>query len=211
MSTKPNTNIHGLDVDYFSKKLSHVVTNIKNYKPDELARTLGRFAATADKSALIEDQIPEIHSDRVWALDPETCKFIADYILANVGEDQDPDGITAIDIAVGHLMDDDGRIVYGLYMQDSEYPEEGGMMLHEVPLDKLASGEYQVAKAAPSRKLMERVTVLDSKIRAFIEKHNLTCPESIFQRDRPQEDAAALVAELCEIVGYKKVDEEDEE
>lgn len=209
MNTKPTTNVHGLDVDYFSKKLSHVVANLKNYKPDELARTLGRFAATADKSALIEDQIPEIHNDRVWALDPETCKFMADYILANVGEDNDPDDITAIDIAVGYLMDEDGRLIYGLYMQDSEYPEEGGMMLHALPLDKLASGEYQTAKAAPSRKLVEKATGLDSKIRAFIEKHNLTCPESIFQRDRPQEDAASLVAELCEIVGYKKVEDEE--
>lgn len=209
MNTKPTTNVHGLDVDYFSKKLSHVVANLKNYKPDELARTLGRFAATADKSALIEDQIPEIHNDRVWALDPETCKFMADYILANVGEDNDPDDITAIDIAVGYLMDEDGRLIYGLYMQDSEYPEGGGMMLHALPLDKLASGEYQTAKAAPSRKLVEKATGLDSKIRAFIEKHNLTCPESIFQRDRPQEDAASLVAELCEIVGYKKVEDEE--
>ena len=209
MNTKPTTNVHGLDVDYFSKKLSHVVANLKNYKPDELARTLGRFAATADKSALIEDQIPEIHNDRVWALDPETCKFMADYILANVGEDSDPDDITAIDIAVGYLMDEDGRLIYGLYMQDSEYPEEGGMMLHQVPFDKLASGEYQITKVQGNRKLMEKTIGLDSKIRAFIEKHNLTCPESIFQRDRPQEDAASLVAELCEIVGYKKVEDEE--
>lgn len=49
-----------------------------------------------------------------------------------------------------------------------------------------------------------------AKVRAFIEKHSLGCPESLFQRDNPQIDALTVMGDLCEIAGWKKEDEDGE-
>lgn len=49
-----------------------------------------------------------------------------------------------------------------------------------------------------------------AKVRAFIEKHDLGCPESLFQRDNPQIDALTVMGDLCELAGWKR-DEDDEE
>jgi hypothetical protein len=49
------TNRHGLDTDYFSKKLKLVLEGINSYTPDEMARELARLAITADaRSAGVE-------------------------------------------------------------------------------------------------------------------------------------------------------------
>lgn len=45
-------------------------------------------------------------------------------------------------------------------------------------------------------------------VKSYIQKHHISCPESIYQMDKPQVDAIDLVCELCEIVGYIKGDEE---
>jgi hypothetical protein len=49
-----------------------------------------------------------------------------------------------------------------------------------------------------------------AKVRAFIEKHRLGCPESLFQRDNPQIDALTVMGDLCELAGWQQ-DEDDEE
>lgn len=49
-----------------------------------------------------------------------------------------------------------------------------------------------------------------AKVRAFIEKHGLGCPESLFQRDNPQIDALTVMGDLCELAGWQQ-DEDDQE
>lgn len=46
-----------------------------------------------------------------------------------------------------------------------------------------------------------------AKVRAFIEKHDLSCPESLFQRDNPQIDALTVMGDLCELAGWKRDEE----
>lgn len=46
-----------------------------------------------------------------------------------------------------------------------------------------------------------------AKVRAFIEKHSLGCPESLFQRDNPQIDALTVMGDLCELAGWKQDEE----
>lgn len=45
-------------------------------------------------------------------------------------------------------------------------------------------------------------------VKSYIQKHHISCPESIYQMDKPQVDAIDLVCELCEIVGFIEEDEE---
>lgn len=49
-----------------------------------------------------------------------------------------------------------------------------------------------------------------AKVRAFIEKHSLGCPESLFQRDNPQIDALTVMGDLCELAGWKQDEDADE-
>ena len=49
-----------------------------------------------------------------------------------------------------------------------------------------------------------------SKVRAFIEKHGLGCPESLFQRDNPQIDALTVMGDLCELAGWQQDEDADE-
>ncbi len=44
----------------------------------------------------------------------------------------------------------------------------------------------------------------------YIQEHEISCPESIYQRDKIWETAPELVEKLADIVGYWK-DQEDEE
>lgn len=45
-------------------------------------------------------------------------------------------------------------------------------------------------------------------VKSYIQKYHISCPESIYQMDKPQVDAIDLVCELCEIVGFIEEDEE---
>lgn len=49
-----------------------------------------------------------------------------------------------------------------------------------------------------------------AKVRAFIEKHSLGCPESLFQRDNPQIDALTVMGDLCELAGWQQDEDADE-
>lgn len=49
---------------------------------------------------------------------------------------------------------------------------------------------------------------LEKIVKTFIEKHNITCPETIYQTDKVIESAYEFIEELCEEVGY--LDEDDE-
>lgn len=46
-------------------------------------------------------------------------------------------------------------------------------------------------------------------IEQFIEKHNISCPEAIYQTDSVLEDAGELIEQLCDIVGYVKLEEDE--
>ena len=49
--------------------------------------------------------------------------------------------------------------------------------------------------------------IADAVIR-FRDKHNIFCPESLWQMDKPLIDAPNLVDELIELVGYKEYQDE---
>lgn len=42
----------------------------------------------------------------------------------------------------------------------------------------------------------------------FIKKQRIYCGETIYQTDRVIENAYEFIHELCEVVGYEKLDEE---
>lgn len=48
-------NQHGVDADYFSRKLKLVSASINNYTPQELARELYRLAITSCEAAVVEE------------------------------------------------------------------------------------------------------------------------------------------------------------
>lgn len=51
-----------------------------------------------------------------------------------------------------------------------------------------------------------------AKVRAFVDKHEITCAETIHQTDRVIVDATPFIQELVEIAGYCEFeDEEDDE
>ncbi|MFZ3193712.1 MAG: DUF551 domain-containing protein [Moraxellaceae bacterium] len=47
-------NEFGLDVDYFTRKLTRVLESVSSYKPDEMARELARLVVVADEKVLGE-------------------------------------------------------------------------------------------------------------------------------------------------------------
>lgn len=47
-------------------------------------------------------------------------------------------------------------------------------------------------------------------VRAFVEKHHVSCPEVIHQSDRVIENAYELIEDLCEQVGYYQYPDEEE-
>lgn len=50
---------------------------------------------------------------------------------------------------------------------------------------------------------------LEREVRAFIEKHNITCPEVIYQYDNVIIDAYEFIERLVDIAGYKQDEDED--
>lgn len=45
-------------------------------------------------------------------------------------------------------------------------------------------------------------------VEAFIEKHNITCPETISQTDDVIANAYDFIESLCETAGYKEISED---
>lgn len=45
---------------------------------------------------------------------------------------------------------------------------------------------------------------------AFVEEHEITCPESIYQRDNMYELSPQLLEALCDEVGYFEFEDEDD-
>lgn len=45
-------------------------------------------------------------------------------------------------------------------------------------------------------------------VKAFVEKHGISCPEAIGQNDRVIEDAYNFIEDLCNVVGYIEYDED---
>lgn len=41
-------------------------------------------------------------------------------------------------------------------------------------------------------------------VQEFIKKHNLSCPETIYQVDKVIEDAYGFIEDLCNAAGYKE-------
>lgn len=53
--SRPNE--YGLNTPYFARWLNRVIKKMDYYRPDDFARELGRMAAAADKTALLQDQL----------------------------------------------------------------------------------------------------------------------------------------------------------
>jgi hypothetical protein len=53
-----------------------------------------------------------------------------------------------------------------------------------------------------------KLLLLEQEVRAFVQKHDITCPEAIYQNDSVVIDACEFIERLIDVVGYKK--EEDE-
>ena len=45
--------------------------------------------------------------------------------------------------------------------------------------------------------------------KAFIEQHNITCPETVYQVDSVIVDAYGLIEGICDIVGYIEEDQDE--
>lgn len=50
-------NEYGLNTPYFARWLNRIINKLNYYRPDDFARELGRMAAAADKTALLQDQL----------------------------------------------------------------------------------------------------------------------------------------------------------
>lgn len=61
--------------------------------------------------------------------------------------------------------------------------------------ERLAAGEQSDAEAVTDLQLT-------AIVRAFVEKHRISCPEIIYQTDYVIENAYGLIEELCDVVGY---------
>jgi len=60
-------NRYGVDVTYFEKWIVRSLKDLENYKPDELARELGRMSRTADSSVLLEEEFcGDIQANKVY-------------------------------------------------------------------------------------------------------------------------------------------------
>lgn len=55
-ATPKGENEYGLDVDYFNRKLSQIVRDVRSYAPAEMARALARLVVVADESVLSEPE-----------------------------------------------------------------------------------------------------------------------------------------------------------
>lgn len=45
-------------------------------------------------------------------------------------------------------------------------------------------------------------------VETFIEKHNISCPETIYQMDSVIRDAYEFIEELCNVVGYYELEDD---
>lgn len=49
-------NEYGLNVDYFRRYFELMIRDVRNYTPDEMARSLARMSVVADKEVIKEDE-----------------------------------------------------------------------------------------------------------------------------------------------------------
>lgn len=56
-------NEYGLDVDYFRRYFELMVRDVRNYTPDEMARSLLRMSMVADSKVMLEDEFQRQISD----------------------------------------------------------------------------------------------------------------------------------------------------
>ena len=68
-------NRYGVDASYFRKWFDRALTNLEDYKPDELARELARMSKTADPKVMLEREFNDEFINGV-------CSTIA-YIMDN--------------------------------------------------------------------------------------------------------------------------------
>ena len=52
-------NRYGVDTSYFRKWFDRALTNLADYKPDELARELARMSKAADSSVVLEREFSD--------------------------------------------------------------------------------------------------------------------------------------------------------
>lgn len=50
---------------------------------------------------------------------------------------------------------------------------------------------------------------LEREVRAFVKKHGITCPETIYQQDSVIIDAYEFIERLVDFVGYEELEEEE--
>lgn len=55
---------------------------------------------------------------------------------------------------------------------------------------------------------IEQGRKLTAHCRKFVEDNNIHCKETVYQTDRVIENAYDFIAGVCEIVGYKKLEED---
>lgn len=85
-------------------------------------------------------------------------------------------------------------------LKDSKMWDDG------MPGSLTLKGRVDTAKWAHEQ--IMSLTPLKDLVKSYIQKHHISCPDSIYQMDKPQVDAIDLVCELCEIVGFIEEDEE---
>ncbi|MDP3272926.1 MAG: hypothetical protein U1D69_03555 [Polynucleobacter sp.] len=77
-----------------------------------------------------------------WEPDEEACKFLADMITA------DPGQITRVGFHLGYAKDDEGNLIHGFSVYETEYPEEGVHTLVETkPASAVAVNERLLCAA----------------------------------------------------------------
>lgn len=66
----------------------------------------------------------------------------------------------------------------------------------------VSGSSIEKIKGDPVSYLLKRSSDKVEKIKAIIEKHEITCGEDIWQRDSISENALTIIEEICIIVGY---------
>jgi hypothetical protein len=57
---------------------------------------------------------------------------------------------------------------------------------------------------------LQKCDKLYQLVEKFIEDQRIICEESIYQTDRVIENAYEFIADLCNVVGYKDIEDEDD-
>jgi len=91
--------------------------------------------------------------------------------------------------------------------QKQNGPVVGQLMLMNVKVSA-SGGSLQAQHEAVSNRVIKALALLD-RVEAFIEHHDIIVPETIYQTDRVIVDAYEFIADLCDIAGYKEVEDED--